>query len=666
MESLLTSSCPLNSIIYNTTSCTCSIGQLVNTTTNSCGVFNGSLPIVSDSFVQYSGLSFPQTSFIDFDSIRKFTQSQAVFLEATLVMLLSWLVFCFCLRFVTLGDGKSVWFKMRWWISRFDVCFATRHWLDDQKVMVKRKTELGGAFSIASWMLFIGLFATLLYQVIAKRSIEVHNVKAANGPDLMAFHNDMIFNITTISSMSCANLRGIGSVLTGQPGFMDQKSGPLSDFVNYTCHNSSVGPTLSFQCNNCQFVQDFKYISWWFVDLPNNPAEAVGFYFNLTAKDHYKNKYMSFVSGTLRNGSTLDDSLVTFRGQKTNILQFNLFPRLYRNLHDLRLFQPLFHDFIPGSNIRETAQLQTSLINPSEGLVNMTLFINFLSSYMVEIENESIIGPVSFLAELGGLYCFSIGIFFYLLVQCEYRIKRLRNEDSILRHIRNRHKAQKHWDTLRKYVMYTWGCKVLNDENENNEMASACCTFSIPSPNGTGLHSRSGSSRRFRPKRADSLSLNKKFSLANEKSTTPGSAETQKVKSFTTGTASNTEGQKRNESLYGFLSLIADSKAIIALAYSRSPFQSLQLKNEALGPEQEMKILSKEVSSEMQARSPADDNCVPPLPPLELKGGSELNANDIQRNFQQLYDYNMMLHDKLVATQSLIHSLTAKSTEHQP
>ena len=30
---------------------------------------------------------------------------------------------------------------------------------DDQKVVTKRKTELGGTFSIASWILFIGLFA---------------------------------------------------------------------------------------------------------------------------------------------------------------------------------------------------------------------------------------------------------------------------------------------------------------------------------------------------------------------------------------------------------------------------------------------------------------------------------------------------------------------------
>lgn len=30
---------------------------------------------------------------------------------------------------------------------------------DDHKIVTKRKTELGGAFSVASWILFVGLFA---------------------------------------------------------------------------------------------------------------------------------------------------------------------------------------------------------------------------------------------------------------------------------------------------------------------------------------------------------------------------------------------------------------------------------------------------------------------------------------------------------------------------
>lgn len=239
----------------------------------------------------------------------------------------------------------------------------------------------------------------LLYQIISKRSIEVHNVRATNGLELASFINDMEFNITTVSSMSCANLRDLGNLVVGNPGFIDERVVSLSTFGNYSCHNSSKGPTIALKCQNCKAIHDHMYISWKFVDLPNSPATAVGFEFNLTSMDNAK-KHMSFVNGTLKNGSAFDDGLVTFRGRETNIMKFNLFPRIYRNLHDLKLIQPLFHEFLPGSVSRDTKQLQASLENSVDGLVNTTLYINFLSDYVVEVEKENILGPGMYLRHL--------------------------------------------------------------------------------------------------------------------------------------------------------------------------------------------------------------------------------------------------------------------------
>uniref|UniRef100_A0A7N2KQX0 Uncharacterized protein n=1 Tax=Quercus lobata TaxID=97700 RepID=A0A7N2KQX0_QUELO len=264
---------------------------------------------------------------------------------------------------------------------------------DDQKVVTKRKTELGGTFSIASWILFIGLFAALLYQTISKRSVEVHNIRATNAPDLASFVNDMELNITTISSMSCSNLRGLDTLVTGNPGFIDERFSPLSGFANYSCHNTSQGPTINLRCSPCKLIQDNLYISWQFVDLSNNPATAVGFQFNLTARNQANKKHVSFVCGTLKNGSSFDDKPVTFRGRDANILKFNLFPRIYRNLHDLRLIQPLFHEFLPGSSLYEASQLHASLENSNDGLINTTLYVNLLSAYIVEINNQNIMGP---------------------------------------------------------------------------------------------------------------------------------------------------------------------------------------------------------------------------------------------------------------------------------
>ncbi|XP_004492821.3 uncharacterized protein [Cicer arietinum] len=606
--------CPSNSITYNGTFCACTPGHVLDLVANTCNLFDANSNITTDSGVDYYALSIPET-LPGFDTIKKFTQSQAVFLEATLVMLLSWLFFCFFLRFMSLGDGRGVWFQLRWFVSRLDICFATRHWLDDQKVVTKRKTELGGAFSIASWILFIGLFAALLYQIISKRSIEVHNVRATNGPELTSFFNDMEFNITTISSMSCANLRDLGNLVTGNPGFIDERVVSLSTLANYSCHNSSKGPTIAVKCKNCKLISDNMYISWQFVDLPNNPATAVGYEFHLASMDSAK-KHVSFVNGTLKNGSAFDDRPVTFRGRQSNILKFNLFPRIYHNLHDLKLIQPLFHEFLPGSIFRDTNQLRTSLENSVDGLVNTTLYINFLSAYVVEVDKQSILGPVSFLADLGGLYCISIGIFFYLMIQCEYRIKKLRNEDSVLRSIRNRRKAQDNWDKLRKYVKYTYGCPTMDDENyDKSKKEPNCGGFRLRSVRG----SESSRKRRLQSK-TSSINWYTKPSLpANKSLIKKPLVSTNESKMY----YENTEKQQ-----------------IVGSSRDSSP-------------------------SQPQESSIIDENFIPPPPSLECKGGSEMNMSDIQNNLKNLYEYNAMLRDRLLAAQSLLHSSSSHHSSQE-
>lgn len=219
-----------------------------------------------------------------------------------------------------------------------------------------------------------------------------------NAPDLLSFVNDMEFNITTVSGMSCAHLRGLDTLVLGTPGFIDHRVFPLSTYANYSCHNTSNGPTISLKCNNCQIPRRNYFISWQFVDLPGDPAMAVGFQFMLTVKDHGNSKYVSFVSGTLQSDSYTNDEPRTFRGPDLSILKIHLFPQIYNNLRDLKLIQPLFHDFIPGSSFTKTGDLQRSLQRPSDGLVNTTLDISYLSDYIVEIDKENVMGPGESLA----------------------------------------------------------------------------------------------------------------------------------------------------------------------------------------------------------------------------------------------------------------------------
>ncbi|CAN6806096.1 unnamed protein product [Brassica oleracea] len=446
----------------------------------------------------------------------------------------------------------------------------------------------------------------LLYQILTKRTIEVHNVRATGSPDLISFENDLEFNITAVSDMSCSNLRGIGNVLTGNPGFSDLKVASLSSFGNYTCRNTTSGPTVNFKCNKCRLANDYIYISWHFVDLPGAPAAAVGFQFNFTSKNGAdKKKHVSFVSGTLRNGSVLDERPVTFRGSEGNVLKFNLFPRIYHHLGDLKLIQPLFHEFIPGSVYRETAQLQASLGRSADGILNTTLFINYLSSYIVEIDHENILGPVSFLADLGGLYCISIGIFFYILVQCEYRIKKLRNEDTIFRRIRKRRKALDHWDKLRRYVAYTYDCRILGDDAIRTTKMSALCGLARPSTSPLECGSSRTNMQHF-------IMSAKKPGLSIEKNVTqqPASLEMRPLDS----TTSLAHGAN-----------ISNKKSI----------------------------------------SQSSGDIIPPPPSMEFGEGSsssEVDAIDIKKKLQLLYDYNVLLREKLLDTQSLLNALSAKAS----
>ncbi|XP_077212041.1 uncharacterized protein LOC143847188 isoform X2 [Tasmannia lanceolata] len=633
----LVSSCPPNSLLFNSTLCACNPGYLMNPS----GIGNCTLFKISpdqqwavSSGVDYS-IRFPKTIF-SFDSITKFTQSQAIFLEATLIALLSWFAFCLAVRLGSLDGGRSPWFRIRWWISRLDFCYATRHWLEDQKFVMKRKTELGGTFSVASGILFIGLFAALLYHIIAKRTVEVYNLKPANAPELLSFVNDMEFNITTISSMSCSHLRGLGTLVSGTPGSTYHRVSPLSTFSDYYCHNTSKGPTVTIKCSQCRVPPDDFFISWQFVDLPNDPATAVGFQFNLTAKNHGDNKHVSFVSGTLKSRSNIDDKPNTFRGADVNVLEFHLFPRIYHNFHNLRLIQPLFHEFLPGSSFFDSNQLQASLQSSKDGLINTTLHVNFLSDYIVEIDNENILGPVSFIADVGGLCAISFAIFFACLLKMEYKIKKLRIEDSVFRNIRSQRRAQLRWDKLRKYVMYTWGRTKLDEKSDSSRKQHFLSSKILGSFSGMGsLHKRKQQSR------SDSINYDKRISHSVGTNIIPKGTHTESVNSCLARSATDLERNfpSEGEDVPGHEMLSIEKE-------KRKDSSSDSCKGDIFHPQVPLPNSNR--------------HQLPPVQEISIDVGTDISV--LQRNLQDLRDYNVRLEERLIAAESLLEDLLHKVT----
>ncbi|CAM0879443.1 unnamed protein product [Alopecurus aequalis] len=421
---------------------------------------------------------------LSLDAVRRLTQSQAVLLVIAFLTLLSWFAFCATARLAgrhhaAASGARRRFFRARFWISRLDCIFDTQHWAADQQVLKKRKTELGGACSVAALILFIGLVTVLLYQAIKRRNVEVHRVKPANAPDLLSFVNDIEFHITTVSAMSCAQVTPPATIAMGTPGFMDFRVLPLSTLLTYTCQNTSQGPSITLKCDRCRMPPRDHYVTWQFVDLPGHPAAAVGFQFNLTTKQTGDNEHVSFVSGTIDSDNYGDEKLKTFRGRDSNVLKIQLFPQIYHKLQDLKLLQPLLQDFTQGSTFSDVGSLNASLQNPRDGVINTTLYISYLSDYIVEISNESVIGPVSILASIGGLYAFSVAIFLCLMSQCEARIKKFRDEDTRMLEILSKQRAHRNWDKVRKFVMYTWGPSNLDPSDKSGKWPEASMMDSL-------------------------------------------------------------------------------------------------------------------------------------------------------------------------------------------
>ncbi|XP_031476852.1 uncharacterized protein LOC116248288 [Nymphaea colorata] len=602
--------CPENAVRFNSTLCACAPGYLMEAGSRNCTLFRTSSNNVTvESGVDYSRL-FPN-SIVSFNSLKKFTQSQALFLEITLIVVLAWIILAVALRAGKVNGGTTVWFRLRYWITRMDVCYSTQHWLEDQKPVIKRKTELGGMFSVASAILFIGLVSTLLYQIITKRTIEVYNVRPVNAPDLSSFVNDMEFNLTTVSSMTCSHLRGLGTLMSGTPGFIDYRILPLSKFVDANCFNTSLGPRVTLRCNGCHVIKDSYFISWQFVDLPNEPATAVGFLFNITAKRPGDTKHTSFVSGTLASQDSTNQT-ATFRGVNGNIFKIHLVPRIYRKVHDLKLIQPLFREFVPGSNVVEASQLQSSLQNPADGLINMTLYISFLSDFIVEVDNANIIGPVTFFANVGGLYAFSIATFFFILLQLEYRIKKLHDEDVKLRDIRAKKRAQKHWDKLRKYVMFRWGHSVLGGMTQPIRQKKDSISSLVVGPfQGLGLlHKR---------KQHPGIYID-----ASKQATVPESTLTQ-------------TSLPTSEVAYVQSCEVSDMKA------------------------QEKRAISNEVKANSRSKLLLLKNYMQPLPPVpEISTDGGMDTSEMKSNLKSLYEYNVQLRKSFLESQVLLEDLRQK------
>lgn len=120
--------CPDNGFVLGNFSCACNPGYYVQPGTTSCTFF---VPARGSSDSDGYALSNVSVSYLfrEYVTANRITAVQTWLLSATAVLAAIWLAFCFLMRKGNLKDGRSAWFRWRYWISRLDFVYAKDHWL---------------------------------------------------------------------------------------------------------------------------------------------------------------------------------------------------------------------------------------------------------------------------------------------------------------------------------------------------------------------------------------------------------------------------------------------------------------------------------------------------------------------------------------------------------
>lgn len=204
-----------------------------------------------------------------------------------------------------------------------------------------------------------------------------------------------------------------------------------------------------------------------------------------------------------------------------------------------------------------------------------------------------------------------------------------------MRKVRSRRKAQDRWDKLRKYVMYTYAPNQLEEVYDMRN--DSCCT----GVKMESVHRKSSSVRRRGSNRLDTISFSRKVGLPSEKRATPEKSDTQTATHFSSEPA-------------------ADHQKITHLKEERFPENAVPPNSKGSKLED---IVVPDVENALQAPAfPAANDVTIPPPPLKLQAADHISMANLHKDLQNLYEYNMMLREKLIATQSMLHSLANKES----
>lgn len=346
---------------------------------------------------------------------------------------------------------SGIGYRIRQVLASWDRRFSLRHWVDDQKCVVRRSTELGGILSVASWILFTGLASSLAYEAISSDTTTIQYMIPATRHDITTFRNDIEINVTTVGQLQCSQIVGSNLSLTSDSGYTLKAS--TEDFGKAVCLDTLKGPLLRLSCKSCIITSDKYLFTWEFQDQlnANLTASAVGFIINASATAFMPHKSTLTVAlpGGYNGSSTI---AATLRGSDWNIIGLNFVPRTFKSKGNPKVIQIAFHMFTPGSHVVDIKKMQDAFTK-QQG-VKIALQVKVLSQYLVETAYRSNYGIIKFLAYLGGLYISCRLLFLIIMIQCESNFPQLLDQEKLFNRLVTRERARAHWAKVRTYVKY--------------------------------------------------------------------------------------------------------------------------------------------------------------------------------------------------------------------
>mmetsp|Transcript_33903 Transcript_33903/g.107703 ORF Transcript_33903/g.107703 Transcript_33903/m.107703 type:complete len:750 (+) Transcript_33903:92-2341(+) len=399
------------------------------------------------------------------------------FAYLTLGLCIAVFAFCTLLRCAPL-HGR--WLEMRFAISRFDRRFSKRHWYDESKVNVKRRTELGGMLTIVSWIFFIGLSLSIILNYMlgvntTTDAIDLLTMEELNDKPLTYMISIDFWGTARCDQLKVQDVFNInqdGFNGTADPADIDNNGDNTQGTVSVVCDDESTDPSLvsrvrvNMTCLSCTGISSTYLQRFAFEDkVPPGGGQP----------DWRSPVVFSAIEYTMCVNATVGqlDSCVTslirpdvrsaaMRGYResgedelydcSSALVNGILLEIDRGTGDAPYtFMLAEANVDPGGQITKASQLSPKdkvaggPIAPagfSYGKGAGACFEVTLSSQRSWILRRRIHNLnqsfVTFMSKVGGIYSLSLSLFMWLLIQSELRVKTLRYDLDLLEAVREK------------------------------------------------------------------------------------------------------------------------------------------------------------------------------------------------------------------------------------